>query len=421
MLRWRSWLIVFTVALALAAMEWGDAAAGQPVTLDAAIARALMIGPSVQSADAQNALNQARVEEARAPLLPSVAGNSEYYQPTGYDKTISNGGLTQAQLALTYTAFDGGRRLAQLRAARYAAQAAALGLKAAQAQVVFDTTVAYFDLLRERETETELAASLARLSKYVAMVEALQRSGRAIANDVLTIRVTRDGAELTLASARQTAAQASFMLGSMIGDLGDTELVPAEVAGMPAPTAGDFTQNPAYQAAARQLKASQLAVQAARSERYPNVNLALTTGWQGVYPPKTFGHHFGASYDGILSLPIFQGGLVRSHIDEALASEQAADAQQRQIELQVRSDLAAAKLRYTSAVDQLAILYRSQESASDAFALDWTRFLGGGNATVLEVTNAYQQAENLRVARFDQQFNARQAAAQVRLLLGFVR
>ncbi|HJU10292.1 MAG TPA: TolC family protein [Candidatus Binataceae bacterium] len=392
--------------------------AAKTITLDEAISRALKLAPALDSAVAQSDLNRARVDEARAPLFPSVAGNSEYYQPSGYDKTISNDGLTQAQLALTYTAFDGGRRLAQLRAAHYASQAAALGIAAAQAQIVFDTTIAYFDLLRQRDTETELNTSLSRLSKYVNLVEALRRSGRAIANDVLTLRVTRDATELSLASAHQTASEASVVLGSMIGDYDDTILIAAEVSGLTRPPNGDLTGNPAFKAAARQLQAAKLTVDAARAERYPNLNLALTTGWQGVNPPKTFGHHFGASYDGVLSVPIFQGGLVRSHIDQALAGQLAADSQQRAIELQVKRDLATARLRYDSAIGQLAILRRSQQSATDAFALAWTRFLGGGNVTVLEVTNAYQQAENLRIARLDQEFNARQAAAQVRMLLG---
>jgi len=354
----------------------------------------------------------------RAPLFPSVSGNGEYDQPSGYDKTISNGGLTQAQLALTYTAFDGGRRSAELRAARYGAMAAELGVRAAQAQVVFDTTVAYFDLLRESETQAELASSVSRLAKYVNIVEALQQSGRAIANDVLTLRVARDAADLSLAAARQAQAQASILLGSMMGDFGDSNLMAAEISGLPLPPTGDFTQNPAYQAAVRQLEAAKLAIDAARAERVPNLNLTLTTGWQGVNPPKTFGHHFGASYGGAVAVPIFQGGLVRSHIDQALAAERAALAQQKQIELQVKRDLATAKVRFHGALDQLAILRRSQESASDAFALDWTRFLGGGNVTILEVTNAYQQAENLRIVRYDQEFNARQAAAQARMILG---
>jgi outer membrane protein len=423
MLRRRSWVILgaLSAALVLRIISRGGAAAAGSVNLDEAIARALQVAPLLDSAAAQSDLNRARVDEARAPLFPSISGNSEYYQPSGYDKTISNGGLTQAQLALAYTAFDGGKHLAQLRAARYAAQAAALGVKAAQAQIVFDTTVAYFDLLREQETVTELDSSLNRLTKYVNIVEALRRSGRAIANDVLTLQVTRDAAEASLVAARQAAAQASVMLGSMIGDFGDTSLAATEVSGLAALPTGDFTQNPGYQAAARQLQAAKLDVEAAHAERYPTLNLALTTGWQGVNPPKTFGHHFGASYDGLVSVPIFQGGLVRARIDEALAGEHAAAAQGRQIELQVKSDLAGASLRYRGALEQLAILRRSQQSANDAFALDWTRFLGGGSATILEVTNAYQQAENLRVSSYDQKFNVRQAAAQARMILGLLQ
>jgi outer membrane protein TolC len=414
-------LAAFSIAFLLAVVSLREAMAAKAITLDEAIARALKFAPSLESAAAQSDLGRARIEEARAPLFPSLGGNGEYYEPSGYDKTISNGGLTQAQLALTYTVFDGGRRSAQLRAARYNALAAALGVRAAQAQVVFETTTAYCDLWRENQTQAELATSLSRLSKYVNIVKALQRSGRAIANDVLTLQVTRDAAELSLSASRQAKRQASILLGSMIGDFSDTDLLVTEISGLTLPPTGDFAQNPAYEAAVRQLQAAELAVEAARDERVPTLNLTLTTGWQGIYPPKTFGHHFGASYDGVVAVPIFQGGLVRSHIDQALASERAAVAQQKQIELQVRRDLAAASAGYQGALAQLAILRRSQQSAGDAFALDWTRFLGGGNVTILEVTNAYQQAENLRIARYDQEFNASRAAAQARMILGLLQ
>jgi len=414
-------LAIFSAAILLAAALRRDAIAAKTITLDEAITRALKVAPSLESAAAQSDLGRARIEEARAPLFPSVLGNGEYDQPSGYDKAISNGGLTQAQLALTYTAFDGGRRSAQLHAAHYAALAATLGVRAAQAQVVFDTAAAYFDLLRDSESQAELANSVSHLAKYLDIVEGLQRSGRAIANDVLTLQVARDAAELSLAAAGQARAQASIVLGSMIDDFGDTSLMAAEISGLPPPPTGDFTQSPAYQAAVRQLQAAKLTVDAARAERIPNLNLTLTTGWQGINPPKTFGHHFGASYGGAAVVPLFQGGLVRSHIDQALASERAALAQQKQIELQVKRDLAAANVRYQGALGQLAILRRAQQSASDAFALDWTRFLGGGSATILEVTNAYQQAENLRLVRYDQEFNGRQAAAQARMILGLLQ
>src|SRR5207245_3263138 len=101
-------------------------------------------------------LNEARISEARAPLYPAIEGNGEYFQAPGYDQTVSNGGLTLTQLALGYIAYDGGRRSDQVRAARYSAQAAAFGVEAARALIVFDATVAYFDLVRTRAIEAEL-------------------------------------------------------------------------------------------------------------------------------------------------------------------------------------------------------------------------------------------------------------------------
>jgi len=406
------------VLLCVGAMVPAAARASETLTLDEAIARALRVAPALEMASAQSDLSGARVNEARAPLYPGLSAATEYIQQPGYDNVITNRGQTTAQLLLDYTAYDGGRRDAQVRSARYTAEAAELGVKAARAQIVFDTTVAYFDLMRGRETEKELQTSLQRLTGYVAIIEALERSGRAIANDVLKIRAARDAAELALAAAHQAGAHASIALGSMIGDFGRSDLQTAEVSGLPSPPAGDLTQSPVYKAALRQVEAARLGVNAAEAERSPTLKIALTAGWLGIDPPKTFGHHLGASYDGAVSMPIFQGGLVQSHIDEAKALEQSARAQQRQVELELKRDLADAGSRYNSAREQLALIAKAQTTATDAFALVWTRFLGGGNATLLEVMDAYQQAETLRLARLDQEFGARQASAQAQLILG---
>jgi len=106
--------------------------------------------------------------------IPSVSGAGDYTQSPGYDQVITNRGQTLGQLVLDYTAFDGGRRNAQVRAARYAAEAATLGVAAARAQIVFDATVAYFDLLRARGQERTLDADLSRLGGYAKIVEALE-------------------------------------------------------------------------------------------------------------------------------------------------------------------------------------------------------------------------------------------------------
>lgn len=394
------------------------AADAAPLTLKEAVQRALAFAPTVASATAQGDLSSAMLREARAPLYPSLSAESEYYQGPGYSVAITNGGLSDAMLMLNYTAFDFGRRSAAARAALYQSEADQFGVGAARAQIVFDTTAAYYELLRAQEAERELVSNAVRLKSYVTVVEALNRSGRAIANDVLKIQTASGNAELALSGAQHATLRASAALGALMGEIGPAEISVIQAAGLPAWPGDDFSHNPLLEAARRKVASEKAAVQAAMRERYPTVKLALTAGWQGIDPPHTFAHNAGASYDGLMSMPIFDGGLISAHIDEARARTAAAEAQVRQVEFDLRRRLADARSRYKTARDQLALLSKTQPAARDNFALAWARFLGGGNVTLLEVIDAYAQAEQLRLARFGQQFAMRQAAAEATLLLG---
>src|SRR5580700_10712785 len=112
-----------------------NANADGPLRLSEALSRALAYAPAAAAAAAQSDFSTAKVAEARAPLFPSIMANGEYNQAPGYSQIITNRGLTLAQLALDYTVFDGGRRTAQLSAARYTAEAARLGVDTARAQI----------------------------------------------------------------------------------------------------------------------------------------------------------------------------------------------------------------------------------------------------------------------------------------------
>lgn len=388
------------------------------LTLRDTIDRALRFAPSVAMAAASSDLSEAQMREMRAPMYPSLSAASEYSQSPGYDEVVTNRGLTRAQVELDYTAIDFGRRMSRVRAARYAAEAARLGIGAARAQIVFDTTVAYVDLMRAKRTVLETQANLDRLGRYVDTIDRLRRSGRAIENDALKVRTARDAAELALSDARNDELHASAVLGSMIGDFTSNDFDISDIGELPSMPSGDFDQTPTMRAAIRQIESSKAEVEAAQAERYPTLQVVLTAGALGVDPPQTFGQHYGASYDGVASVPIYQGGLITSHIDQAKAKQLQAIAQARSTEYQLRRSIDEARLRYERALAQLGILSRAQPDADDAFALTWTRFLGGGTATLLEVLDAYEQAENLRISRIQRDFDARQAAAEGAMLYG---
>jgi outer membrane protein TolC len=394
------------------------AAEAPSLTLHDAITRAIANAPVAAAATAESELDDAHVREADVPFYPTVAGVGEYNQAPGYSKTITNGGLTQAQLVLDYTVWDGGRRSSQLRTARYLAEASRLGVDVARAQIVFDTTVAYYGLAQVRGAVAEQRRSLARLTQYLAIVEQLQRSGRVLANDVLKIHATRDAGERSLTAALQSETQAAIVLDAILGTSDSANIALAIPPELPPYPSGDITRSPVFAVAQRRLDAATAGVAAARSERMPIVKLALTSGWEGIDPPHTFGHDLGASYDGAINVPLFDGGLARAHIDEAQATQHLAQAQLHATQVSLRRDLADAVASYQGARRQLELVASAQRTADDAFAITWTRFLGGGSVNLFEVTDAYQQAENLRLARLDDEFAARQAAAQAGLILG---
>src|SRR5258708_1297574 len=412
---------LYAALLAAVVAVWASGAAAATITLPDAIDRALHFAPSVDVAAAASDMSVAHVREQRAPLFPTVGSGVEYYQAPGYNTTISNRGLSAALLTLDYTAWDWGRRQARLRAAEYVMEAARLGVAAARAQIVFDTTVAYFDLLRARDAQTDLQASLQRLNRYVVTIESLKNSGRMIASDVLKVRTMRNSAELALDMARGNSERASATLGALIGQPNQSELDIAPIVGVMAKPSGDIVQSAVIQAAHRAILSATSQIKVAKAERLPTFQVAFTTGFLGIDPRKTVDHSGGASYDGVVSMPVFDGGLIASHIDQAKAKEHSPIPQPPHPEYLVTPTIADASLRYDEAMRQLDILSRAQPTADDAFGLTWTRFLGGGTATMLEVLDSYTTAEQLRLQRPDQEFAAREAVAETNLLYGHIQ
>jgi outer membrane protein, adhesin transport system len=392
-----------------------------PLTLPEAINRAIKFAPSMDAAAATSDMTAAQMREQRAPLFPSISTGGEYYNAPGYDEVVTNRALSAAMVMATYTAWDWGRRTAKWRAARYVAEAARLGLAAAQAQIAYDTTVAYEELFRAHQSSDELRTSLERLERYVATIEALSQSGRANASDVLKVRTARDAVEIALEQQRIATQRAAANLGSLIGEFNQPDLEITELTGVPPKPGIDIASSPVIQATKRALSSAGLQVDAAKAERLPTFQVAFTTGFVGIDPPETWSHDFGGSYDTVLSMPIFDGGLITSHIDQAKAKVASAKAQARDTEYTLTRRITDASIRYDQAERMLDLLARAQPTADDSFALSWTRFLGGGSVTLLEVLDAYQRAEDLRLQHFEQEFALREAAAEINLLCGRIR
>src|SRR5438552_3627691 len=94
------------------------AAPAAALTVEDCVRLALARSPAVRAALADAQTAAALVRGARAAYWPSLAAKGDYGVAKGFDRTVTNGGQTDALLSLGATLFDGGLRDARLAAAQ---------------------------------------------------------------------------------------------------------------------------------------------------------------------------------------------------------------------------------------------------------------------------------------------------------------
>lgn len=141
------------------------------------------------------------------------------------------------------------------------------------------------------------------------------------------------------------------------------------------------------QSAQVQVKAAELALSAARAERYPSASVNGNYGVIGPNPSQTHGV-FTAT--GSISIPVWQGGRVRGDILEAEAV-----LRQRQAELsdgrgKVEAEVRTALVDLKTALGQLQVAGTNRDYARETLTEARDRFSAGVSTTV-EVVQAQEQ------------------------------
>jgi outer membrane protein TolC len=145
------------------------------------------------------------------------------------------------------------------------------------------------------------------------------------------------------------------------------------------------------------VQAAQLALAAARAERYPSASL---NGYYGVLGPTPASSHGVFSVTGAVNIPVWQGGRVKGDIEAAEST-----LRQRQAELadqrgKVEADLRTALIELETAEGQVRVADSNRAYAAETLTEARDRFAAGVSTTV-EVVQAQEQvasAENDYIA-----------------------
>jgi outer membrane protein TolC len=390
--------------------------AQESLTLDSALLEAHTANAQLPVAALDVRIAQAQLRGARRALGPrfSIDGDLHGGAPERY---AGNDG--RLQLLAEQPIYDGGAFNAGIGFARAQAGVSQARYRIAEKDLDFQIRVGFATLL---ELDAALAArrdGVARLERYLAVVEARQAAGEGVAGDVLKTRVQLGDALAAVADAERQQGQARMALNDILGRDPNGPLVLAPLAA-PAPPPDTISETWAVAPEVRQAEAE---VAAARSvtalvaaERRPHLALEFNAGTQPSF--GTFGTGInngqgqGAEFLLSLSWPLFDAGGYRARreqarltTDQARASEVAVRRQARLAWSQARAELAA---RY----GEVEARSRNATIALDSYLASESLYRGGGT-TALDVLEAYTTWIAASEAATQAVFDYRVAEAQL--------
>jgi outer membrane protein len=437
------------VLLAACAVQgvWATAAAATPLTMDAAVARALARHPAVVAAERSGEAAHARTRQAKTGWLPrlSVDGAYRYQGPIpelSIDTGITPPGASEplaitreigtahvASLSVTagWRALDFGARSARVGAARAMERAATADGAEREADIAQAVRMAYLGVALQDEVARVTEGALAVTRDALARAEAGLAAGLAPKVRVAAARARAAELEARLVAARQgrerVAATLRLLLGMPAGEVlelsdGFDGLGASEP---PAATAGQAGATPTDARLAATAEALALQQKATRRSGLPTLDLFATAGYQY---PRTFvetdkaGLVWAAGVK--LSWEAFDGGLRARQAEELdarraelMALRQAAGEETERRVLDADAALHTAMAASVSAAAQV--------EAAQAY-LDAARAgESGGTATALEVRQAEEALDQARLAEIKARFDKAVAASDRLRALGVAR
>jgi outer membrane protein TolC len=393
-----------------------EEAAGEPLTLERAVALATERNETALAAQRRAEAAGARVARARAFFFPELTVSGTYTRRL--HESVRDGEVVQTRNALGATAtarmalFDA-RGFPLYRAARLEGEAADLDAREARRLVGFEAADAFLTTLGNQQVFEAARRRLEFARQSLLDARARAEVGLASTNDVTRAELEVSNAEVQLASARGSADTSRIELGFLLvssvqGPLALPETLLAQAVGSTDQPAGL-----AQEAEARRLDvlSARLRVQAQEANaREPLARLFPSLGLTGQYRATNEPGFAGRTGDGFLALDLtwnlFDGGERYAERRERVALAQALELEATARTRRVGVDIQRAQVQLTNAQ---AALKQSELAASQARrnAEETGILYRQGLSTALAVADA-----SLRL------FEAEVAVAQARYTLG---
>jgi outer membrane protein TolC len=406
-----------------------------PLTLDEAVERGLRANLGILVRDSGSATARAARLKALSALLPSVTGSiSENAQQTnlralGIDipfapKIAGPFGYTDARASASATLFDW-TAFRNLKMAAQSVKAAELSAKDAETLVVQSVSNAYFLAVADTAQIQSLAAQIDVAKALYSQALDQKTAGTGMGLDATRALVQlRTQQQLLLAQTDQLEKD-KLTLARLIGlPLGQafvlTDAVSASPPDIPAPDAAlraALMARADYRGQEAQVAAARLAIEAARGERYPALSLNSNYGAIG---PNLGNSHGTFAVTGALKFNIFDGGRIRSDVDQAEAALRQRENELEDLKGQIDYQIRTALFDLRSIREQVEVAKANVDLANQSLGQSRERFAAGVTNTV-EIVQAQQQVAAAEQSLIAAEYSFNVARSSLNRALGGTR
>ena len=402
----------------------------QAFDLQAAWDAALGYDASHSAAAYQRLAAQENIPQARAALLPQVSLNGSYQRNHPIEPDADSNNSYGYSVQATQTLFDASK-YADYKQGKLAAKLADAQFDLSEQQLLLNVSQAYFDVLTAYDLISASKASKTLYERQLEQAKTMFDVGAATIVDTHEAQAGLDNAQVQVLNAEQKLHLAQQKLEYYTGlNPADIERIDGKQVNriLNRKTLAEWQQlaylsNTNISAKHLAVEQAQAAVQKAKANRYPTVE--LQAAYQDQHQQvSNMGfsenvHNKGASIGVNLSMPLYTGGALSSQVrqtqfellqreDEFTASKRDTDLQVREQYLNVQSGLAQ-----VNALEQLVLTNRKKLESSQLGQQVGVR----SNLDVIDAQRTLAESEQqLAKARYDYlqaQLALAQAAGQL--------
>ncbi|MEN4921952.1 efflux transporter outer membrane subunit [Achromobacter spanius] len=309
------------------AAQWWERYGDQQ--LDALMTEALANSPSMTAAQARLAKANAAVSSARAPLFPRVDANytltrehlsKDYIYPAPMGGSV----VSDNRLALdfSYELDFWGKNRSRLQSAVSQQEAAAADAQAARNLLASATVRAYLNLQNAFAQRDVLKRVLEQRAEVLSLTQGRYAAGLDTQVEVKQAESSLASGKVELTQTETTLAQLRNQVAALAGagpQRGQSLVaiaLTAPAGGVPASVPLDLLgHRPDVAAAKWRAQAARHAIDSAKAEFYPNVNLAAFVGFQAMGTGNLLGADARmAGFGPAVTLPIFHGGELNANL-----------------------------------------------------------------------------------------------------------